>query len=171
LNTIELLMAEHISLRLRFRMMREDQNWNSIYQVEEFVRSCHAKVEDEIVFPILKKKMELVEKGQVVTNVLIRLEADHKLIDKIGEQIRLRTVEGDSELLGKRIALYCSTVETHNTAEETQIFSHWRNDFEGIDTRERVMKIMKEFGLSRYYEITGTSEELIRLFEKREMKE
>jgi len=143
--------------------MKENQDSNSIYSIEEFVRSCHARVEDEIVFPILKTRLDLLGKEQVVKNVLERLEADHRLIDKIGEQIRLRTVEGNLELLSKRISLYCSTVETHNTTEEVEIFPYW--DLEESDTREKVMKIIRQFGLSRYYDITGSSEELIKKFE------
>lgn len=147
--------------------MIETQAANSIFEVDEFVRNCHAKVEDEIVFPILKSRLNFMDKEQVVLNVLSRLEADHKLIDRIGGEIKLRTVEGNSQLLSKRISLYCSTVKTHNFAEETQIFPYWQNDFETPDTRERVMKIIRQFGMSRYYEITGSSQELIKMFEEK----
>ena len=79
-------MVEHVSLGLRFRLMRGQQNFDSIYAeeyVEEFVRNFHAKVEDEVVFLILTILSSQGEQ-QVVTDVLRRLEADHKLIDTIG---------------------------------------------------------------------------------------
>jgi hemerythrin superfamily protein len=154
-------MVEHAALRLRFRSMKETQNFNSIYSIEEFVRSCHAKVEDEVVFPALRDILEGQGKQQIIGDVLKRLEADHKLIDSIGDQVRLRTIEGDSQLLAKRILLYCSTVETHNTAEETQLFSYWK-ELENV--KERTMNIIKSYGMNRYYEMTGISEELFKLY-------
>lgn len=156
-------MVEHSSLRLRFRLMREDQNYNSIYTLEEFVRSCHAKVEDEIVFPALRNLLSLQDKQRVIADVLSRLEADHKLIDAIGEQVRQRTIQGDSQTLSKRISLYCTTVETHNTAEEVQLFSYWSPDFtQEKEMAEKALKIIGLFGLNRYYEITGISDELLK---------
>jgi hemerythrin superfamily protein len=160
-------MVEHASLRLRFRVMKEIQNYNSIYAIEEFVRSCHAKVEDDVVFPMLRLILESQGKQAVITNFLNRLGADHRLIDTIGEQIRLRTIEGKSDILEKRILLYCSTVETHNTSEETQIFSYWIPDAaQEQDAVKRALKIIREFGISRYYDIMGFSEELMKKFEK-----
>jgi hemerythrin superfamily protein len=143
--------------------MKETQNFNSIYGVEEFVRSCHAKVEDDVVFPMLRNILAFQGKQQVIVNFLNRLEADHRLIDTIGEQIKVRTIEGKSEILEKRISLYCSTIETHNTAEETQIFSYWSPDAaQEQDANERAMKIIRDFGTSRYYDVTGFSEELMK---------
>ena len=146
--------------------MKESETFNSIYEIEEFVRNCHAKVEDEVVFPALRTVLKLENKEDTITEVLNRLEADHKLIDKIGEQIRVRTVEGDAEILSKRISLYFSTVETHNTVEERQLFPYWINSAEQERVlRQRAMKIIGDFGLNRYYEITGFSEELLKMFD------
>ena len=156
-------MVEHVSLRLRFKLMREQQNFDLIYALEEFVRSCHAKVEDEVVFPLLKGTLLSQGKEHIVTGVLSRLEADHKLIETIGEQIKLRTIQGDAQILSKRISLYCSTVETHNTAEETQIFHYWSPDnVQEKDATTDALKIIHLFGLNRYYEITGISDELLK---------
>lgn len=161
-------MVEHASLRLRFRVMREDQNFDSIYALEEFIRSCHAKVEDEIVFPVLRDLLLSQGKQQIVQDVLRRLEADHRLIETIGDQIKLRTVQGDSETLTKRISLYCTTVETHNAAEETQIFPYWNP---GINQEKEVasnaIKIMNLFGMNRYFETTGISQELLKMFSRK----
>ncbi len=161
MNIVELLMAEHASLRLHFRYVRE-KNSDSIYEIEEFVRNCHATIEDELVFPKLRE-MIAPRIATDLVNVLARLESDHKLIDKIGEQIKGRTAEGDLETLRKRIMLYASTVETHNSSEETIVFPYWRMDRteESAELVLRAKAIIEKFGLERYFRITGISEKLL----------
>ncbi len=155
-------MVEHASLRLHFQFARRSANWDSIYEVEEFVRSCHAKVEDEVVFPKLQESLKDPDRENHL-KILSRLEADHRLIDTIGEQIRLRTSQGsDEETLRKRILLYATTVESHNASEESLIFPYW--NVSGSDLNEVIlpaMKIIREYGLNRYYQLTGISERLL----------
>ena len=156
-------MVEHVSLRLRFTLMREHQNFDSIYGIEEFVRSCHARVEDEIVFPVIRELLVSEGKQELVKSILSRLEADHKMIDTIGDQIKLRTIQGDTPTLSKRISLYCTTVETHNTTEELQLFPHWNTNTEQDRKLPiKALEIIRQFGLNRYYELTGISEQLLR---------
>jgi len=153
MNSVELLMMEHAALRLHFRFAR-NANSDSIYEVEEFVRKCHARVEDEVIFPILRESgNEKLEK------VLSRLEADHKLIDTIGDQIKTRTAQGDGETLRKRVLLYMSTVESHNSSEESLIFQYWKAEEQ--DAASKARKIIEEFGLNGYFAITGISEKLL----------
>ena len=164
MNVIELLMAEHASLRLHFQFARKTENWDAIYQIEEFVRSCHAKVEDEVVFPKLRDLLNAdPRKQETILKDLSRLEADHRLIDKIGEQIRERTVVGgDSNTLRKRILLYATTVESHNSGEESLIFPSWKSTEESdLVVGEHVLKIIQEFGLNRYFELTGISQKFL----------
>jgi hemerythrin superfamily protein len=165
MNIVELLMAEHASLRLHFQYARKTANWDSIYEVEDFVRNCHAKIEDELVFPKLEKELARAQDPETV-KVLSRLEADHKLIGAIGDQIKLRTTEGDIDTLRKRILLYSSTVESHNSSEESIIFQYWNNlgsatDEQQKDRVRQMHKIIQEFGLNRYFQITGISEKLL----------
>lgn len=157
MNIIEQLMVEHLALRLHFRFIRDSGNSNSIYELEDFVRKCHAKIEDEVVFP----KLQSVED---VSRSLSRLEADHKLIDKIGDQIKIQTEEGNAEVLKKRIALYMTTVESHNSSEESLVFPHWDSISSSIEPRDevsRARKIIDEFGLNRYLAITSFSQHLL----------
>ncbi|MHB2037282.1 MAG: hemerythrin domain-containing protein [Nitrososphaerales archaeon] len=153
MNSVELLMVEHAALRVHFRLARE-VNSDSIYEIEEFVRNCHAKVEDEVIFPKLRESGNAKQE-----QVLSRLEADHKLIDTIGDQIKLRTAQGDVERLRKRILLYMSTVESHNSSEESLIFQYWKAGEQ--DATSKARKIIEEFGLNRYFAITGISEKLL----------
>jgi hemerythrin superfamily protein len=161
MNIIELLMLEHASLRLHFQFARRLSNWDSIYEVEEFVRCCHARVEDEVVFP----KMQVSLVGPDRENqlrIISRLEADHRLIDTIGEQIRLRTEQGsDVETLKKRILLFATTVESHNASEESLIFPYWVTSSGEDSVKSSAMKIIQLYGLNRYFQLTGISEKLL----------
>lgn len=158
-------MVEHASLRLHFQFARKTANWDAIYEVEEFVRHCHAKVEDEIVFPRLGELLKERPEGESVLKTLFRLEADHRLIDTIGDQIRQRTIQGgDLDTLRKRILLFATTVESHNSSEESLLFPYWKKAEEKVAASleaEKTLKIIREFGLSRYFQATGISEKLL----------
>ena len=158
MNIIELIMVEHASLRLHFRFVRE-KSADTIFEVEDFVRNCHARVEDEIIFPSLRQM--LGSNNEQLTRIISRLEADHKLIKKIGEQIKVSTVQDETEAMRKKILLYADTVESHNSSEETLIFQFWQAD--EAKENESVMQaksIIEEFGRERYFKMTGISERL-----------
>lgn len=159
MNIIEQLMVEHAALRLHFHFARE-KDFDAIYELEEFVRTCHARIEDELVFPKLKAWIPQSLKDTLGKD-LSRLEADHKLIEKIGDQIRARTVEGDAETLTKRILLYMNTVESHNAGEESLIFPYWKaSETEECEAKSGAWKVIQSFGLNRYFAITGFSGKL-----------
>lgn len=148
-------MVEHAGLRVQLHYIKETHS-DSIYLVEDFLRNCHAKIEDEIVFPAL-----LRSQGDL-KQVISRLEADHKLIDKIGDQIKLKTVEGDKEALMKRISLYADTLLSHNASEEALIFQRWNaTGFEEGEVVARSLEIITDYGLDRYFSVTGISEKLL----------
>src|SRR5208283_5853776 len=153
-------MAEHASLRLHFQYARKTGNWDSIYEVESFVRDCHARIEDELIFPKLEEFLG-AQRGESA-KVLSRLEADHKMIDTIGDQIKLRTTQGDTETLRKRMLLYANTVESHNSSEESLIFQYWKNltKDQQQDPIPKMRKIIEEYGVNRYFQITGISQKL-----------
>jgi hemerythrin superfamily protein len=156
---MELMMVEHASIRVHLRFIREKSS-DSVYEVEDFVRNCHAKIEDEIIFP--KLKSVLAPKDDQLIKVLSRLEADHRLIEKIGDQIKIKTAEGDLETLRKRTMLYADTLESHNASEETLIFPFWeKNKSEDGEIMRGAKKIIEEFGQDRYFRITGISERLL----------
>lgn len=156
MNIIEQLMAEHSSLRVRFGYL--GVNSESIYELEDFVRNCHAKIEDEVVFPEMRKSPE----SKYIEEIVSRLEADHKLIDTIGDQIKQRTVEGDLDILRKRIQLYANTVLSHNSNEETLLFDHWKVS-QNVESHAvfSARKIIENFGSNRYFSITGISEKFL----------
>jgi hemerythrin superfamily protein len=156
------MMAEHASVRLHVSQVKQGST-SSIYELDDFVRKCHARVEDEVIFPILERLFSSSGEEQLAKN-LSRLEADHKLIDKIGDQLRAATVGGDEKLLEKRILLYANTVEVHNAGEEALAFPFWQDAKDAKEQAEiiaRVKMIVDEFGRDRYFRITGISEKLL----------
>ncbi|HZW56593.1 MAG TPA: hemerythrin domain-containing protein [Nitrososphaerales archaeon] len=160
MNIVELMMVEHASLRVYLRLVRE-KSADSIYELEDFVRNCHARIEDEVVFPRLKGIFE-TSKDENLVKVLSRLEADHKLIEMIGEQIKVRTAEGDLDTTRKRTMLYADTLESHNASEENLVFQFWPSDSES-ESMGKAKKIIEEYGRDRYFRITGISEKLFDL--------
>ncbi len=160
MNIVELLMVEHASLRVHLRFIRGGQT-DSIYEVEDFVRNCHGRIEDEIVFPKMKEFL-LATNNEPLVKTLSRLEADHRLLEKIGDQIKERTVEGNLEIARKRIMLYADTLESHNASEESLVFPFWsfRNSRESSEIASMAMKAIDAFGRDRYFRITGISEKL-----------
>ena len=162
MNIVELMMVEHSVLRVHLRAVRE-RNLDTIYEVEDFVRNCHARIEDEVVFPKLKEIFE-ANKDEKLVKTLSRLEADHKLIEMIGEQIKVKTAEGDMDTMRKRTMLYADTLESHNASEENLVFQFWLPaESEEHELISRAKKIIEEYGRDRYFKITGVSEKLFDL--------
>ena len=77
------MMIEHAWIRLNLRSVREGHS-DSLYEIEDFVLNSHAKIEDELVFPKLAELFASTAEYDQQAKNLSRLEADHKLIDKIG---------------------------------------------------------------------------------------
>lgn len=146
-------MIEHAALRVHFHFASDKTD--SIYEIEDFVRNCHAKIEDEIVFP---KFQDVPEAKQNLS----RLQADHRMIDTIGDQIKLRTTQGELEVLRKRISLYTNVVESHNASEESLVFPYWNvSESEELEAASKAKQIIESFGLNRYLSVTGISSKLL----------
>jgi hemerythrin superfamily protein len=153
MNIIEQLMVEHVALRVHFHF--DSDKSDSIYEIEDFVRNCHAKIEDDLVFPKLRNIPEAKQN-------LSRLEADHRMIDTIGDQIKLRTTQGELEIFRKRVSLYKNTVESHNASEESLVFPYWNvSETEEHEAATKARDIIESFGLNRYLSVTGISSKLL----------
>lgn len=72
------------------------------------------------MFPELGKS----PKAKGFEKTILSLEADRKLIDEIGGQVRRRACR-DMETLKKRLHLYVSAVVSHNANEESLTFGYW----------------------------------------------
>jgi len=157
MNLVDLLTLEHAALRVHFGYFYQGRA-EKLYEVAEFVISCHARVEDAVVFPGLRQLLSRRGIGKGL-QALDRLSADHKMISTLYENLRKWTVEGEAELVSKRGLMFAQITQSHNTNEEILIFPYWS----GLDKEERsaalelTKSIIKEYGLERYYAVTGIS--------------
>src|SRR5579875_1856254 len=122
MDLVELLMAEHATLRLHFKFFKELPE-DSIFEIDSFLIKCHSKVEDDIVFRMLEDKLlRTSSSNERLERIFKKIREDHMLLASFSDQIRSWTVEGENQLLKERLALYADTVLSHNSAEEVQIF-------------------------------------------------
>ncbi|MDP8024033.1 MAG: hypothetical protein RAK20_06175, partial [Conexivisphaerales archaeon] len=119
----------------------------------DFVVNCHAKHEDEIVFPTLMTKEQ---KDQEFVNYVRRISADHKLIATLGSNIERWMNEKNYEMLERRVPLYLKTLLEHNLNEEREIFARWKPEY-ALPFKH----IINGFGIEKYKSITGASDEMI----------
>jgi hemerythrin superfamily protein len=162
MNPIELLMSEHAAFRIHFRQLR-DLNSEYFFEIDDFILGCHAKVEDEVVFPALRKAGG--PEAEKIDKTTRKLEEEHKLIEMLSSNLKQAVVEGTKALDRDKIALYASTVESHNDSEEIFVFKFW-NDLDRetqASSTDGVKRIISEFGTARYLRLTGFSQEFLSL--------
>ncbi len=151
MDSISVLLFEHSVIRNLSRNPIE--HWYTRFSdFNDFVINCHARHEDEIVFPRLIDAYEDEDFRKTVR----RVSADHKLIATLGSNILNWLSRGDHELLRMRIPLYFKVLLEHNSSEEQLLFKRWKPEM-GSSFR----RIILEFGVSKYMEITGASKEMI----------
>ncbi len=159
MNLIELLMAEHASFRVYFRHLRY-LNSDFIFELDDFVTNCHARVEDEVVFPEMRKSAGSENKD--VETATKRMEEEHKLLQLLGNSIRVAVAEGGKDVDRGKVLLYIDTLESHNSSEETLLFKGWKgNGEQEAQAVSGTMRIIHDFGVERYLKVTGFSQELL----------
>lgn len=164
MNLVELLMAEHASMRIYFRHLRYLDS-DFLFELDGFVTNCHARVEDEVLFPEIRAAMT-DEKAAVETGTK-RMEDEHRLLRMLGERMRALVAEGDRELDRDKVTLYVDTLESHNSSEHTLIFSKWSfvNAERSSEAASRALEVIHAFGVERYLRVTGFSQEFLSLLE------
>jgi hemerythrin superfamily protein len=154
MDSVDVLLLEHSIIRLKSKELSEIKNaLDGFIPFNEFVINCHAKHEDEIVFPILMKKEE---DDQEFIKYVKRISADHKLIATLGGNIEKWINEKNFEMLERRIPLYFKTLLEHNLNEEKDIFVRWKPEY-AVPFKH----IINSFGAEKYRSITGASDEMI----------
>jgi hemerythrin superfamily protein len=164
MNLIELLMAEHASLRVYFRHLRY-LNSDFLFELDDFVTNCHARIEDEVLFPEIRAAVTV--EREVIENWTKRMEDEHQLLKMLGDKMRLLVAEGNRELDRDKVALYADTLESHNSSEEALIFPRW-SAVSGERANEATiaaLKILHEFGTERYLRVTGFSQQFLSFLE------
>jgi hemerythrin superfamily protein len=156
---IELMMVEHASLRIRLAELQYRREPDFFIMINQFVLNCHAKVEDEAVFP--KITVSLAE-GDELLHTIPKIEADHKLISTLGGNMQKWIKNGELPLFQRRVEVYSKTVVQHNAAEESLVFPYWGkvDDEKKKSATRETKEIINRFGQDRYFEITGVSKHL-----------
>jgi hemerythrin superfamily protein len=150
-DSISVLLFEHSVIRILSRNPIE--YWYTKFNdFNDFVINCHARHEDEIVFP----KLIAAYEDEDFRKTVMRVSADHRLIATLGGNISNWLAKGDHELLRTRIPLYLKVLLEHNSSEEQLLFKRWKT---GMGSSFR--RIIQEFGVSRYMDITGASQQMI----------
>ncbi len=158
MDLVELLMAEHASLRVHLSHFR-DAKLDSFFEVDDFVNTGHAMVEDVVVFPLLSGNAD----DSTVVAALNRLEDEHGVLNMLSGNMRAFLAEEIRDLDPSRVALYVDTLESHNASEETTVFRRWR-DLSAAQKQvaaARAGEIVDSFGLDRYLRATGFSREFL----------
>ncbi len=154
MDSVDVLLFEHSVIRLKSRELSDVNNAVEGFRAfNDFVVNCHAKHEDEIVFPILMSKEE---RDQEFVKYIKRISADHKLIATLGDNIGRWIQEKNYEMLERRIPLYFKTLLEHNLNEERDIFVRWKPEY-AVPFKH----IINIFGTEKYRLITGVSDEMI----------
>lgn len=115
-----------------------------------FIVNCHARIEDEVVFPTLKEYYlrDFLEYAKLIEWV----GNDHKLLEKLGDSIIQYGIRGEEENYRSRLELYFKILKDHNLREENQIFPNWFKDISenirGICT-SRSKKIIDRFFMEK----------------------
>lgn len=158
MDLVELLMSEHASLRIYFRHLREMKS-DFFFELDDFIINCHAKIEDEAVFPILLRGGP----DSPISQTTKRLMDEHELVKMLGNNMRLYAAQEKAELGKDKITLYADTVESHNTAEEISVFKAWKDASNEVKQKaaEQAKEIIRSFGLERYLRVTGFSQEYL----------
>ncbi len=158
MDLVELLMAEHASLRVHLSHFR-DAKLGSFFEVDDFVNNCHAKVEDDVLFPALSRSAA----DSTFITALNRLGEEHRVLNMLSGNMRAFLAEETRELDPSRVALYVDTLESHNASEETTVFRRWRavSTAQRQEAAARAREIVDSFGLDRYLRATGFSQELL----------
>jgi len=163
-DVVELLMVDHLSIRLLVRCglcVREVGEFASFH---DFVVGCHARIEDEVVFPVLREHFSGVDEGFV--KLVEWIGNDHRLLDTLAGNVIGYGRSGEREVYEDRLNLYFKLLMEHNLREEAQLFPRWFQDLPRevrVRATEEARKIIVEFGLKKYTEITGLSEEAFKL--------
>jgi hemerythrin superfamily protein len=159
MDLIELMMVEHVSLRVRLDELQYRREPDFFIAINQFVLNCHAKVEDEAVFPRLKA---ILTGDHELLNTTSKIEADHKLISTLGGNMEKWIKDKDLSLFERRIEVYSKTVVQHNAMEESLVFPFWGkvSAEKARSALEEAKRIINQFGQDRYFEITGVSKHL-----------
>jgi hemerythrin superfamily protein len=100
--------------------------------------------------------------GGSIEAITKRMEDEHKVLQMLGNGIRVAVAEGDKEIDRSKVMLYADTLESHNSSEETLLFPRWKEVTEKeTQSAPKATQMIHDFGLERYLKVTCFSQEFL----------
>lgn len=159
-NVIEMLRAEHVAIKQHVKGIDSSNMYDQFLKLKDFLFKVHSMTEDLIFFPRIVSYRRMPEDIIVMVR---RLEADHKLLDKLATNIVDWHANGREKLVEDRLKLFFETLLEHNRLEESEIFS--RSEVleypESLEADTEIWDVVKKYGVSRYEDYVGVSDEYL----------
>ena len=160
MDVVEILMVDHLSIRLLARCRPLEISLDEFSNLHDFIVNCHAKIEDEIVFPVLRE--HYIGEYEEYAKLVEWIGNDHKLLETLGNRTIEYGVDKDWENYRRRLNLYFKILVEHNHREEEEIFPKWLREIDNVirsKCTEKAKRIIEGYGLEKYTKLTGFSKE------------
>ena len=156
MNTIlEILENDHIAIRLFSRCFGNKMDLESFKSFHEFIVEVHAKIEDDMLFPVIKDQYK---EDDDIRYLVERIASDHLLLSNLGKKIIEYGEKGETELFSRRLERYMLILIDHNKSEENLLFPLWKRIPENIrrDADKKASELVSKFGYGKFTKILQT---------------
>lgn len=149
-DAVELLIVEHLQCKAFRKLQDVSPDFERFREFHEFLLNVHIEVEEKIVFPALYEPLWDDSKEYRATINLV--SADHKLLDKLAQNLVKWKEGGKEELYSERMPLYSRLLIEHNEKEESDIFSRWKKLDSSIykSASKEINNVISSFGIENY---------------------
>lgn len=150
IDAVELLMVEHLQCKSIKKLQETTVDYDRFVNFHEFLLNGHIVVEEKIVFPSLS--LPLWDDSKDYTAKIKQIAADHKLLDKLAQNLIRWKESENEELYNERIPLYYKLLIEHNGREEDELFDRWQSLDKSvyISTSKEIYNIISSFGAEKY---------------------
>ncbi len=162
IDAVELLMIEHLQCKSMKDLQEKSGDYDRFVNFHEFLLNVHIVVEEKVVFPSLSSP--LWDDSRNYKEKIKQIAADHKLLDKLAQNLIRWKDGGNEELYNTRMPLYYSLLTEHNGREEAELFHRWRSLDESVykSTSREIYNIISSFGIDKYRQAMNFSESIFR---------
>lgn len=164
MDVVEILMVDHLSIRMIIKCGLTRMGVDEFSSLHGFIVNCHARIEDDLVFPVLKK--HYMDSYEEYAKLVEWIGNDHRLLETLGNKTISYGIDKDWINYRRRLNLYFKILVEHNLREEVEIFPNWLNEIDRETRRKYTAKakeIIEEYGLEKYTRLTGFSSEAFKI--------
>lgn len=162
IDAVELLMIEHLQCKSMKNLQEISGDYGRFVNFHEFLVNVHIEVEEKVIFPALS--MPVWADSRDYTGKIRQIAADHKLLDKLAQNL-IHWKNGENyELYTERMPLYYRLLIEHNGREEAELFDRWKALDESVyrSTSKEIYNIISSFGVEKYRKAMNLSEGVFR---------